>query len=115
LTNEQRRLARADGQRELDEAFDRLEQELPNWLGRKLRWLRSPKSRWVRIPLAILLILQSAVFFLPFAGLHLLPVGLLLIAQDIPALKRPVARAMLWLLRKWVALRRRRNPQRADG
>ena len=37
MANEQRRLARADGQRELDEAFDRLEQELPNWLGRRLR------------------------------------------------------------------------------
>ena len=37
----------------------------------------------------------------------MLPVGLLLIAQDVPFLRKPVGRAMVWLERKWVALRRR--------
>lgn len=98
-----------DDQRELDQAFDGLERELPDWLGRSLHWLRSPRSRWVRRPLAVLFILQSFVFFLPFAGLHFLPIGLLLIAQDVPFLKRPIARGVLWLERKWVAFRERRE------
>jgi hypothetical protein len=36
----------------------------------------------------------------------MLPIGLLLIAQDVPFLRGPVARLTLWLERKWAALRR---------
>jgi hypothetical protein len=34
---------------------------------------------------------------------------LLLIAQDVPFLKKPVARAMLWAERKWLTRRRSRH------
>jgi hypothetical protein len=34
-----------------------------------------------------------------------LPIGLLLIAQDVPFLRKPVARMIHWLLNKWDALR----------
>jgi hypothetical protein len=100
---------RDDGQEELDRAFEGLERETPDGITRMIRWLRSPQSRYVRIPLAILLIAQSFFFFLPLAGIEFLPLGLLLIAQDVPFLKRPVGRAMLWLEKKWVEFRSRRK------
>jgi hypothetical protein len=46
----------------------------------------------------------------------MLPLGLLLLAQDVPFLKRPTSRAMIRLERRWVEWRRRRalakSPQR---
>lgn len=102
-------------QKELDQAYEGLEQETPDWVSRMIRWLRSPQSRYVRIPLAILFIAQSFFFFLPLAGIEFLPIGLLLIAQDVPFLKRPVARAMLWLEKKWVEFRKRRQQRKRNG
>lgn len=98
------------GQKELDRAFDKLEEDAPDRVARALHWLRSPASRWVRIPLAILCLLGGVLWFLPVVGLELIPIGLLLIAQDVPFLKKPVARAMLWAEGKWRALRRRKRP-----
>lgn len=90
----------------LEQAFDGLEQETPDRVARAIRWLREPKSKKIRIPLGILFILASFLWFLPVLGLEFLPVGLLLIAQDVPFLKRPVGKAVLWLEHKWVRLRR---------
>lgn len=104
-----------DGQEKLDKAFDGLEREAPDRVARLIRWLRDPASRWIRIPIGVVLILQSFLFFLPVAGIEFLPVGLLLIAQDVPFLKRPVGNAMLYLEEKWASFRqrRRRRKQRA--
>jgi hypothetical protein len=93
-----------EGQRELDRAFDELEHEVPDWLARAIRWLRSPASRWVRIPLGIVFIAGGLLWFLPVLGIELLPIGLLLIAQDVPFMKKPVGRGMLWLVHQWQAL-----------
>jgi hypothetical protein len=38
-------------------------------------------------------------------GIEFLPLGLLLIADDVPFLRKPVGRAMLWLEREWLALK----------
>jgi hypothetical protein len=96
-----------DGQRELDQAFDELEQEGCERVARAIRWLRSPASRRVRMPLGVLLIAGGVVWFLPVVGLEMIPLGIMIIAQDVPFLKKPVARGVLWLLRRWQALRRR--------
>jgi len=94
------------GQRELDHVFDRLERELPARLARAVRWLRSPTSRWVRIPIGVLFIAGGVLWFLPILGLEMLPIGLLLLAQDVPILQKPLARALLWLERKWLESKR---------
>jgi hypothetical protein len=94
------------GEKELDRAFERLEAEVPTWLARAIRWLRDPKARWVRIPVGILFILGSMLWFLPVLGIEMLPIGLLLIALDVPFLRKPVGRTILWLVRKWTDLRR---------
>ena len=100
------------GKELLEEAFDGLEREVPDRVTRVIRWLRDPKSRKVRIPLGILFIVASFFWFLPVLGLEFLPIGLLLIAQDVPFLRRPVARMMLWLEERWRALRRRFKQKR---
>jgi hypothetical protein len=106
-------MSRSSDQQLLDRAFDELERESPDKLRRVLHWLRDPKSRWVRIPLGIVFIIAGVLWFLPVVGIEMLPIGLLLIAQDVPFLKRPVGKMMLWLERKWVEFRRRRRSKRS--
>jgi hypothetical protein len=94
------------GDDELDAAFDKLEHEAPDFLTRAICWLRKPQARMVRLPLGILFIAASFLWFLPVLGLEFLPIGLLLVAQDVPFLRRPVGRMTLWLLDRWVRLRK---------
>jgi hypothetical protein len=93
----------------LDRQFDRLEEELPESASGFLRWLRGPSSRWVRISAGILLIIGGLLSFLPILGLWMIPLGALLLAQDIPFLRRPVGRALVWLERQWIKWKRRRG------
>ena len=105
---------RNDGQRTLDRAYDVLENETPDRVSRAIHWLRSPKSRWVRLPLGILFIAAGFLGpILPVVGLELVPIGLMLVAQDVPFLKKPVGKAMLWLEHKWIDFRNRRRERRA--
>lgn len=91
---------------ELNEAYARLTRELPRSFGNTLRWLHDPKARIVRIPVGIVLIGLSFFWFLPVIGIELLPLGLLLIAFDVPFLRRPLARSVIWCVELWVSLRR---------
>lgn len=104
------------GRDQLDEAFYRLGQVIPPRLKPALDWLRSSRSKPVRIPLGILCIIAAFFWFLPVVGLEFLPLGLLLLAQDVPFLRRPAARLTLWLIsayewmrKRWRAWRSRRN------
>jgi hypothetical protein len=90
---------------DLEKAFDALESEAPRSLRKALRWMRRPEAKVVRIPLGIACILGSFLFFLPVLGLWFLPLGLLLIAQDVPFLRKPVGRMTLYLLDRWKQLR----------
>jgi hypothetical protein len=93
----------------LEKALNVLEQEAPDRITRIIQWLRTPESRWTRVPLGILCIIASFFWFLPVIGIEFFPIGLLLIAQDVPFLRRPAAKMLLWLERKWQALRARRS------
>lgn len=96
-----------DGKR-LDRQFDRIERNLPDRVSRIIRWLREPSSRWVRIPAGLLLIVGGIFSFLPVLGVWMLPLGLLLLAQDLPFLRRPMRRALLWMERRWIRWKRSR-------
>src|SRR4029450_11719033 len=103
-------------QRRLDRQFDRLNEYLPGVVGDRIVWLRKPSSRWVRLPIAILLIVAGVFSFLPVLGLWMLPLGLMLLAADVPFLKRPMGLALVWLERQWKRLAgwyRGRNKQLA--
>jgi hypothetical protein len=69
------------------------------------RWFSRPASRWARIPMSVLPILGGCLSILPFFGLSMLPLGLILLADDIPPLKRR-GRALDWVARRrphWLA------------
>jgi hypothetical protein len=91
---------------ELEKAFDKLERETPDFVTRAISWLHRPEARSVRLPVGIVCIVASFFWFLPVIGIELLPIGLLLIAQDVPVLRRPVGRMTLGVLNRWVRLRK---------
>jgi hypothetical protein len=70
---------------------------LPEWLQTTIRWLRRPAARWVRIPAALLLMIGGCLFILPFFGLWMLPLGLVLLAEDIGPLRRVTDRGLAWI------------------
>lgn len=95
------------GRQELRQAFRRFEQEVPPWFGKGLRRLRHPRARWLRLPVGLLLVLGGVFSILPVLGLWMLPIGLLLLAADVPVLRRPMARFAVWAAEGWARLRRR--------
>ncbi|MBQ4856236.1 hypothetical protein IMW82_16325 [Rhodanobacter sp. B2A1Ga4] len=96
----------------LNRQLDRFERQLPQGVGRSLRWLREPSARWLRIPVGLLLVAGGIFSILPLLGLWMLPLGLLLLAQDLPFLRRPTRRALLWAERRWVRWKRSRRRTR---
>jgi hypothetical protein len=95
------------GRQEIDRAFGLLARQLPGPASRAVQWLHRPQSRYVRIPLGLLLMGASFFAVLPVFGIEMLPLGLLLVAQDIPGLRGPVARMVLWLILQFLKARRR--------
>lgn len=88
---------------ELDRYFDRIEQHAPTWLARFLHWLRQPRMLVVRIIVSLLLIVGGLLSFLPILGLWMLPLGLLILSEDVPFLQPPLVRALRWIELKWQA------------
>lgn len=97
------------GRQELRAAFKRIEAELPPWLAKAMRWLRHRDSRLIRIPAGLVLIIGGVFSFLPILGAWMLPLGLMLLAADIPHLRRPMARFATWCLGLVDRIRRRRS------
>lgn len=76
-----------------------------------MRWLRRPSSRWLRIPVGVLLIAGGLLGFLPVLGFWMLFPGLLLLALDIPFLRLPM-RVVIVRTRQWSRHWWRRRPNR---
>lgn len=73
----------------------------PNWMSRSIEHLRQPRAIWIRVPVALVLILSGFVSFLPVLGLWMLPLGLLLLTVDIPILRH-----LMYSLINWIADKR---------
>jgi hypothetical protein len=101
--------AEIDHKAELDRHFAWFENKLPPRMAGFVSWLRTPSSFYVRIPVALLLVAGGFLSFLPVLGLWMLPLGLMLIAQDIPSLQKPIARLLGWAERKWARWQTRRR------
>ncbi len=82
----------------LDRQFERISRQVPATRG-FLDWVRRPGMILVRVPLGIVLILGGIFSFLPVLGIWMLPLGLLMLAVDIPPLRRPVGDAIVRLQR----------------
>jgi hypothetical protein len=63
----------------------------------------------VRVPAGVTLIAGGVLSFLPVLGLWMLPLGLLLLAIDLPALRPPVSAAAIRIRRRWKTWRRSRQ------
>lgn len=79
----------------------RFEQRLPMRIARASFYLRQPHARLWRIPSSGFLILGGIFSFLPILGIWMLPLGLLLLAVDVPPLQPPMAKMLRWIEQKW--------------
>lgn len=98
------------GERRFHRQFDALGRLIPP-LNAPLARLR--RTGWfpIRFPLAVLLTIGGLLWFLPFFGIWMLPLGLLLLAVDLPRLRPPVSAFVIrgrYNLKRW--LRRWRRP-----
>ena len=90
----------------LQRRLDKAERYLPGFLSEWVAHLRQPSASWVRVPLGILLVIGGCLSILPFLGLWMLPLGLLLLALDFALLRRPTARMLIMGERVWRRIRR---------
>jgi hypothetical protein len=90
---------------DFDEQLRRLTARLPRSIARVIEWSSQPGFHWVRIPAGLLLILGGIFAILPILGLWMLPLGLVMLAKDVPVLRRPTARMLAWLDRRLPAPR----------
>ena len=87
---------------ELDRHFATIERHMPAGVARFLRWLRKPSSLVLRIIVAVLLIIGGIFSFLPILGIWMLPLGLIIIAQDLPFLQQPLVNVLSWIEARWL-------------
>jgi hypothetical protein len=80
-------------------------------LGTKhLPWLTASDSgRIARVAIGVLLVIGGLLGFLPILGFWMLPLGLVVLAQDVPWLGRPIGRLFIVAERRWRKWRRRRR------
>jgi len=90
-------LARDDHHRRLARLIDRLPGRFRRWT----LWLMKPESRYARIPAGVLLIFGGLLGMLPVLGFWMLPLGVVLLAEDLPIVRRGVARLLEWIERRW--------------
>ena len=83
-----------------DPRLDQLSAALPPRLRSGIQWLLLPSSTWIRIPAGALLICGGVLSFLPILGLWMLPLGLLLLAEDVPLLRSTRTRVLDWIERR---------------
>ncbi len=72
-----------------------------------VEWLLHDRTRLYRVPIAILFLLGGVFSFLPVLGVWMLPVGLMLLAVDVPILRPRVNAAVIRGRRRFALLRRR--------
>lgn len=86
-------MARPDGDDEKDLPVEK-RMKLGNWS------MRLPKARWARIGMGVGLIFGGILGFLPVLGFWMVPVGVIVLSQDIPSVRRLRRRIELWWMRR---------------
>jgi hypothetical protein len=91
----------SDADRSLrDHRLGRLIERLPASMRSAMRWMWRPSARLVRIPTGVLLCLGGVFGILPLLGFWMLPLGLVLLAEDVPPLRRATSRVLDWIERR---------------
>lgn len=73
---------------------------LPKRLRTAVQALRRGSARWLRISAGLLLIAGGILSFLPILGVWMLPIGLALLAEDVPLLRSWRTRVLDWVERR---------------
>lgn len=84
-----------------------LVKRLPSRIQAAVHWLRRPQARWVRMPAGVFFILGGFLAILPVFGLWMLPLGVLLLSDDVPPLQHLTNKALAWVEAKrphWMGL-----------
>jgi hypothetical protein len=98
--------SRATAQSRLDKAYEALGRHAPASFSRVLRWIRKRRGRKARLAMGAALVGLGVLGpVLPVAGVWMIPIGLLLIAEGMPTMQEHVAELPLWLERQWLKLR----------
>jgi hypothetical protein len=102
------------GERRFQRQFEVLARLVPPLRG-PMSTLRRDSWFPIRFPIALVLIVGGLFSFLPVLGIWMLPLGLLLLAVDLPVLRGPISvfiirsrRGIKRQLRRWRAWRTRR-------
>lgn len=98
-----------------DARIESLLVRLPGRVAGWVAWLREPSRHVVRAAAGSLLVLGGVFSILPVLGLWMLPLGLALLAEDIPGLKPRLERAARWAERLLPTSWRRRAERRAPA
>ncbi|UHS56286.1 hypothetical protein [Agrobacterium vaccinii] len=74
------------------------------------KWSMSmPQSRVGRIIIGVLLVVGGILGFLPILGFWMVPLGLLILSQDLPYVRRKRRRLAIWWARRQRARQARRG------
>jgi hypothetical protein len=93
-----------------DWRLERLIDRSPQRIRSSILFLRAPSNRWLRIPTGLFLTVGGVLWFLPILGFWMLPIGLALLADDVPPLTLVRRRMLDWIERHrpdWLADRSR--------
>ncbi|WP_048879712.1 hypothetical protein [Acidocella aminolytica] len=74
---------------------------LPHTFRRSYEWLIRPQAKWVRLPVGGALMLGGVFSFLPVLGIWMLPLGAILVGEDIPPVRRATLHGLGWVQQKW--------------
>ena len=85
---------------DLDDELDRLQERVPHGVSKVMKKVRGPSAKPYRIPIGIALTVGGVFGFLPLVGFWMVPLGLAVLAQDVPVIRPPLARAVAWINRK---------------
>jgi hypothetical protein len=83
-----------------DWRLERFINRLPKRIRSSIRFVRQPSGRWLRIPMGVLLTFGGLLGFLPVVGFWMLPIGLALLADDVPPLRSLRSRILDWVERR---------------
>lgn len=86
---------------------------LPEKMQSMVHWLRRPQAKYVRMPAGILLICGGCLAILPVFGLWMLPLGMMLLAEDVNCLRKLTDKILAWIERRkphWMGLNTASGP-----
>lgn len=81
----------------LDAIVKKYADKMPRPVRRFILWVRKPYLRRLRLVAGILFVICGFIGFLPILGFWMMPLGLIILAQDSEWLQRRTLNAVTWL------------------